>query len=92
MALYRLIVLVADRPTPDTPRWTRNIAAKRSFSVVMQQTATPVRRMCSDDDAVWLSGPFATRARVRILGVCVHHNLAAQIDPLRLGAGAESTK
>jgi hypothetical protein len=44
------------------------------------------------DAAVWLIAPFATQARVRILGVRVNHNLAAQIDPLRLGAGAENTK
>jgi hypothetical protein len=42
--------------------------------------------------AVWLIAPLATHARVRILGVRVNHNLAAQIDPLRLGAGAENTQ
>jgi hypothetical protein len=48
--------------------------------------------MCSDDDAVWLIALFATQAWVRTLGVCVNHNLAAQIDSLRLGVGAENTK
>lgn len=47
--------------------------------------------MCSDD-GVWLIALFATQVWVRILGIRVNHSFAAQIDPLRLEAGAENTR
>ena len=48
--------------------------------------------MCRDDDVVCLNALTRDAGPVRVLGVGVNHDLAAQVDPLRFGAGAEDTK